>query len=668
MLHKPLILIALLVGVCSLMPASAQSQGGDLRPFDLLAAFNRIPTGEWETLGFTDLSGTMQTLDQVWPPASADALTPQQQAAWNGVWQPPLFSLALEPLGFSAFQVEHVAEARRKTQFVLWLEGQFSLSQIAAGLLSARYEALPDFSAESYRATTDDKWREVMPYISLPDGNTLLIASSETGLRSLLNVYDGLATPFGDSDKLLQLLGTVSAPMTSGVLRLDRGSVGCALESSRLVAHGLRYDSETAIWQYHLTIGYPSETVVTNVQGLADSLEFSTYSLPNYDGVIGQHTRIINQILQDDSAGSVLQFNMNLYDSPEMPHLPFDLARQTNTCALFSAPPASAMALAATYVPDLSGGRLDLVMRFGNAEQALYNAGLPAESLGSEAPLDERQQIALNSTWRTALVFEKNFTEWFGFSPDKIRQTVELELKQGDYVRILWGDFSVEQIEAALAKTGYVAIEQYAGTRIFTLRNVPQAGGFLLSSLTQTAAAPQDGVLIFTNQNTNLRLTLDILNRTFQTTLVRSQDFTLASRALGDATNITLRRFVNPLSGGLVCGLPPYRVEGFANVLRPDGWHFLYVLGFNRVLDGAEAVAAALAEALESSDYPLQGPGSATFGELSTVYQVETFFASNSTVLLIDLSVFGSDQQASFFGQDLAQATLTPCALGDITQ
>jgi hypothetical protein len=223
------------------------------------------------------------------------------------------------------------------------------------------------------------------------------------------------------------------------------------------------------------------------------------------------------------------------------------------------------------------------------------------------------------------------------------------------------------EVEAALVNAGYVAVEQYMGTRVYTLRQAPESGGVLLRSLTQIAAAPQDGVLLFTNQTAHARRTMDILDGSTQSLLMRSRELVLVSRATEDATNAILRRYINPVVGGLVCNLPPYRAEGFANVLRPDGWHFLYVLGFNRTLEDAETIAGALADVLESSDYPLQGPGSATLGELSTVTATRWVVENGASMILVDLRVEGTEQQASFFGQDLAQAALPPCALGDIS-
>jgi hypothetical protein len=40
---------------------------------------------------------------------------------------------------------------------------------------------------------------------------------------------------------------------------------------------------------------------------------------------------------------------------------------------------------------------------------------------------------------------------------------------------------------------------------------------------------------------------------------------------------------------------------------------------------------------------------------------------NGAAMILVDLRVEGSEQQASFFGQELAQASLPPCALGDIS-
>ena len=657
-LRKTLYVLALTPLLLTARPAATQTES----QFDMNAALSRVPLTEWETIAYTDFTSTMTALGEVWTPTEAE-LTLGQQAGWTGVWKPALFSLPLEEVGFSAWQVESAVTARSGNRFVIWLEGQFDLMQIATRLLDGLYEPMEDFPAEGYRAITG-RWQSEMPYVVIPDGHTLLIATSPEDLTALLDVYDGHAPSLIEDEGLLYLLSGIPSPVTSRLLRLNQNAVGCIADSSQMVAHGLRYTPEESRWQYVLDLGFAREIINAERQQLFNALEYSTWRVLPYDGVAGQHTRIVSEQPYEDEAGTILQYTMNV--QPDLQHLPFDVAKEADTCLLFSAPTAAATAQAITWIPDLSGGRLTVTIRFGNAEQALYNAGLNAPLSDPRKVLNERQQASLNSTWRTALAFESDFSEWFGFPPQRIRQTIDLALNNGEYVRVLWGDFTTTEIEAALSKTGYVALEQYLGTRVFTLRQAPESGGVLLSSLTQFAASPEDGVLLFTNQIPNARLTLDILAGNFQTSLVRTRELVLVSRATEDATNVTLRRYVNPVTGGLVCNLPPYRAEGFANVLRPDGWHFLYVLGFNRSIDDAEGITVALAQALESSDYPLQGPGSQTLGELSEVSSMNWLVENGAAVILVDLRVRGSEQQASFFGQDLAQAALPPCALGDI--
>jgi hypothetical protein len=636
------------------------------RQFDLFAALSRVPMGEWETIAYSDFSSTMTDLGEVWTPASDAALTPGQEAGWVGVWKPDLFTLTLEEAGFSAWQVESVVEARVEGRFIIWLEGRFDPSHIAASLPEVNYGPVSDFPAESFQATVAGRWQRLMPYVAIPDGHTLLIAATLDDLRAMLDVYDGQAPALIDNDELLRLLTDVPTSVTSRVVRLNQTPTGCPAEHSQMVAHGLAYISQDATWQYVLDLGFAREVLNTELQQLGNALEYSTWRVLPYDGVAGQHTRIVAQQPHQDDAGTILQFTMNVQPDAELQHIPFDIAAEPDTCRLFSAPPAAATALAVSRIPDLSGGRLSVTIRYGNAEQALYNAGLNEPLSDPRKILNERQQASLNSTWRTALAFESDFMEWFGFPPQRIHQTIDLTMDNGEYVRVLWGDFTVVEVEAALVKTGYVAVEQYLGTRVYTLRQVPESGGVLLSSLTQIAAAPQDGVLLFTNQTANARRTMDILDGSTQSLLMRSRELVLVSRATEDATNAILRRYINPVAGGLVCNLPPYRAEGFANVLRPDGWHFLYALGFNRTLEDAETIAGALADVLESSDHPLQGPGSATLGELSSVTATRWVVENGASMILVDLRVEGTEQQASFFGQDLAQAALPPCALGDI--
>ena len=666
MLRKSILLIVTAVIAVSISGTAAQ----DTLPepeFGLQSALSRVPPGDWETIAFTDFSTTMHDLDAEWPPVTA-SLMPRQEAGWSGVWRPELFSLELEQIGLPAYHLEKVVEARRGDNFVLWLDGQFDTLQIVAALHDHSYEQIENFPAEGYRAVVEDKWRELMPFISLPDGHTLLIASSEDFLQTILQVYDGLALSVVENDRLLRWLGELTPQMTSGVLRFDQPALGCPIENSRVIVHGLRYDTASDTWKYLLDIGFPSETIITNIGDLVNGLEFSTHHIPPYPGVFGQHTSVTENRLHESNNGSILQFILSLEPDSGMQYMPFEIARQPNNCDLFSVPPAAAIAQALEFIPDLSVGRVDVNLQFGNVEQALYNAGLENPHSFASASLSERQQVSLNSTWRTALAFENDFSEWFGFPPERILQTVELVVDGGDYVRVIWGEFTTADVIAALSKTGYVAVEQQDATRIFSLRQAPDSGGFLLSSLTQTAASPQNGILIFTNQISNMRLTLNIIDGSFRTSLVRALDLVLMSDAMEDATNVTLRRYVNPRSGGLVCGLPAYKSEGFANVLRPDGWHFLYALSFNGELENAGEIASGLGAVLENSDYPVRGPGSATFGELSSVQSAQTIPDPNNTVILIDLLVDGIEQQASFFGQDMAQAALPPCALGDITE
>ncbi|HLA42476.1 MAG TPA: hypothetical protein VJZ27_03515, partial [Aggregatilineales bacterium] len=345
--------------------------------------------------------------------------------------------------------------------------------------------------------------RELMPFISLPDGHTLLIASSEDFLQTILQVYDGLALSVVENDRLLRWLGELTPQMTSGVLRFDQPALGFPIENSRVIVHGLRYDTASDTWKYLLDIGFPSETIITNIGDLVNGLEFSTHHIPPYPGVFGQHTSVTENRLHESNNGSILQFILSLEPDSGMQYMPFEIARQPNNCDLFSVPPAAAIAQALEFIPDLSVGRVDVNLQFGNVEQALYNAGLENPHSFASASLSERQQVSLNSTWRTALAFENDFSEWFGFPPERILQTVELVVDGGDYVRVIWGEFTTADVIAALSKTGYVAVEQQDATRIFSLRQAPDSGGFLLSSLTQTAASPQNGILIFTNQISN---------------------------------------------------------------------------------------------------------------------------------------------------------------------
>jgi hypothetical protein len=649
-----------------------QAKPNDQESESLAAALNRVPVGAWDRIAFTDYNATMQTLGEAWPPENA-ALTERQRAGWEAVWQPEIFSgtVEIEKLGFSPFNVGQVILAQSAADpdssspgdFMLWLEGAFESEQVVQALQGELYQPVSDFPVEAYFATRDNPWSQFLPFIALPDGHTLLGASSREILSSVLQIYDGAGTSLLRENPLLAELTTLSPRSTSGYLRLNEPADTCPIAGSLFTEHGLQYDPGAASWQYTLNLGYTRQQGITNIRGLADSLEFSVMNVPPYPGVLGQHTHILSQGLYEHSSGRILQFVMGLHTTQDLAHLPFDVAPTTNPCALFESPPAASAGLALAFLPDLSGNQANVQIRFGNTEQALYNAGWTAPS--SET-LTEEQQTTLNSTWRTALAFEQDFPEWFGFSAQNIEQVAEISLQNNEYIRVVWGRFTTSDVEAALGKTGYVPIEQYGGTRVFTLRNTPEVGGVLLSSLTQNAASPGDGVLIFASQPANIRLVLDIFTQNFRSSLLRVRDLLLTARALEDSTNVTLRRFVNPVDDGLVCGVTPYRVEGFANVLREDGWHFLYALGSNQSIEDPDSAVEALAAVLENSDYPVQGPGSETFGALSTVIETRTVVEPSTTVLLVDLRIDAPAQQASFFGQDLAQASLPPCVLGDL--
>jgi|GEM_PF-6044510 len=658
--HKWLSYLLLLLGIALFSGITSAAPNPQNRPFDLYSALSRVPVGEWETIAYTNYVGVMQTVNLAWPPDSA-TLTDEQQHAWAGVWQPDFFNLPLEEFGFSTQQIKYVIEARQANDFTLWIEGDFDTLSIAENLQTAFYRRLAEFPVEAYLTDANDQRRRLMPYIAIPNGNTLLIASTQDNLLKLLAIHDGLSNPLIWDDAGLVRLNELNPDLLSAVLRFDTASQGCAIESSRFIAHGLRYNLDN--WQYILNIGFPSEALVTNVTTLTNNLENSTYQVNGYKGILGQHTTILNQDVFTGS-GSILQFTMAL--NPTMQQLPFAVATEPNTCLAFSAPPMSAADQTIAFLPDLSGGRVNYTIQFGNVERALFDAGRQTSSITLDDTLTPQQQAALNNTWRTVLVFEDNFEMLFGFSPTAIQQTADLEMNNGEYVRVMWGTFTTAEVEDALIQTGYVAAEQHDGTRIFTLRDTPNS---LLDSVAQNVASPADGVLLLTNSITNSRLTIDIYNNTFTTQLLRSRDLILTARALQDATNATLRRFITPLDVGLVCGLPPYRTEAFANVLRNDGWHFIYALGFNNVaIEDPEILAQNLATILESSDYPLQGLGSETFGERVNVLGTRVTVESSITVVVIDMLISGTDQEASYFGQDLAQSSLPPCALGDITQ
>lgn len=630
---------------------------------EVYSALSRIPNEEWQTVAYTDFVSLMEAQGEIWPPAESE-LNQKQQKAWNNAWQPHFLTSDLTRLGFSPYQITQVVEARRESDFILWVEGTFNTLDVALALPALGYEMLPEFPTEAYRANQSE-WRGLMPYIALPGQNILLIASSEANLQTMLTIYDGHMLPIVEQDNLLVLLGEISLKVSSSVLRFDSSSPNCPANSSHLVSHGLRYNNETSTWEYVLNLGYPTAIPLANARYLTERLEYSTLRPSFYNGVVGQHTYVLDQRLYEGAGGSILQFVMQL--RPDFEALPFDLAEQTNVCAIFSAPDAAAISLALTRIQDLGAARADGTIRYGNVEQALYNAGLNNAHINPTQILTPPQEAALNSTWRTDLAFENEFEGWFGFSPDDIRQVVEMGFSIGDYERIIWGDFTTAQVESALKNNGYVAVEQYNGTRVFILREVP-VSGFLLDRLAKIVASPADGILVLSNTLINLHLLMDVLRGEVRSTLPFSRDLLLTTRALQDATNVIIHRFINPRSGGLVCGLPNYRVEAFANVLRPDGWHFLYALGFSGARQDGEEIATDLAETLENSDHPLQGPGSTTIGELATVVDTRTIAENDATVVVVEMRVDTTDQQASFFGQDFAQANLPPCALGDINR
>ncbi|MCL4878879.1 MAG: hypothetical protein KJ064_19620 [Anaerolineae bacterium] len=651
---KPAVL--LLIAFALLTPSIQAEQ------LEVFSALSRIPVYDWQTIAYTDFAGTMQALGENWPPETSPNET--QRTAWERVWRPEFFSMELPQIGLDPYQVTRIVEARRENEFILWVEGAFNTYDIASALPALAYVLLPDFPNEAYRATGQNKWRDLMPYVALPGRNTLLIASSAGHLQTMLNIYDGHTLPVIQNDTLLLLLGEVSPNMTSSVLRFDHPPATCLTALSRFVAHGQRYDPESQTWQYILNLGFLDRVSIAEVRSLTDKLEYSTMRPASYNGVVGQHTTVLDQHLYESGSSSILQFVMRL--QPGFGALPFDLATQSNTCRLFSAPDAAAVSLGIAQLQDLGAARTDGTIRYGNVEQAFYNAGLNSPVLTPTQILNSAQEAALNSTWRGDLAFENEFEQWFGFPSENIRQAIEMSFSIGDYERILWGDFESRDVETALKNNGYVALEQYMGTRIFFLREAPASGGFLLESLAKFAASPRDGMLILSNNLVNIRLSMDVINQQVRSTLPRSRDLLMTTRALGDVTNVIIHRYTNPRSGGLVCGLPPYRVEAFANVLRLDGWHFLYALGFPVARQDSEEVAAALAKTLENSDYPLQGPGSATLGELASVVSTRVLTETETTVIVVEMLISANDQQASFFGQDFAQANLPPCALGDI--
>ncbi len=653
-----LLLILLLspIGVLGMTPTAPQPQLPGV-----YTALSRIPDENWQTIAFTDYTHLMQSLGETWPPEKQPNAV--QQQAWNTAWQPLFMTLELP---FSPYQMTHVVEARRDTDFMLWVEGTFNTLAVATALPEHGYERLSTFPIEAYAATPNSTWREIAPYIALPGQQMILVASSELQLQTMLQLYDGHTLPIVRKNSLLNFLSESTSHVSSSVLRFDQPSANCPAEDNQVAAHGLRYDATLGEWQYVLNIGYDHPILLADARYLTERLEFSTTRPSLYDGVVGQHTTITNQRLYESGTNNILQLTLRLRN--EFEALPFDLATQPDLCQLFTAPNAAAVSMGMALMQDLGAARTDGTIRYGNVEQALYNAGLNTPVIRAAQILTPAQEAALNSTWRTDLAFEPNFEQWFGFSPEAIYQTIEMTFSIGDYERIVWGNFTVEEVEAALKANGYVAVEQYLGVRVFILRDVPESGGFLLDSLAKIVAVPQDGVMVIANTQVNLHLLMDVLTGAVRSTLPFARDLLLTTRALEDATNVIIHRSVNPVSGGLVCGLPAYRIEAFANVLRPDGWHFLYALGFFGTRQDGETLAANLAAVLENSDYPLQGPGSATIGELATVVDSRAIAENDGTVIVVEMRIEGSDQQASFFGQDFAQANLPPCALGDIAQ
>ncbi len=654
----------------AMLPGLTPSDAAPAPELALNRVFSRVPSLAWDTIGYADYQRTMEKLGTVWPPEQGASLSPTQATGWQSAWKPPLLAQDVTQLGFSPYTLHYAIEARHRTTFALWLEGRFDVGSIAAALDDQGYRRVDTLAVETYQAPEDSIWHQAAGYIALPDGQTLLISNREETLRAMLGLYDGVFPPFVEDNRLLQRLEEITPHPLSGIIRFDQNTTACALVSSRLALHGVYYDAERATWQYLLNVGYDNDAPRDQIGTLADGLEYSVHpTQPAFQGVLGQYTTVLAENLYENPGGiDIMQFRLRLRDTPGIQQLPIFLGQQRDTCQLFRAPPAAATPLALAYLPDLSANRLDVLLRFGNVEQALYNAGLSAPLREADQRLNNLQQTSLNSTWRTVLAYETAFGEWFGFSPQNIEQSVELTLDTDDYVRILWGAFTREQIEDALLATGYVPIEQYQGARIFTLRDIPETGGVMLRSLTQTAAAPAPGILIFTNNTTNMRLTVDLINENFRSALVRDPELVLVAQAVGDATHAAVRRFANRVMGGLVCGLPGYRVDALANVLRPNGWHFLYAVGFNTALEAPQAQLDALAAALESSDYPLQGPGSETFGQLSEVVATHIITEGTATVLLVDLLVSANAQRASSFAQDLPTANLPPCVLGDITR
>lgn len=627
----------------------------------LYTALSRVPDQAWQTITYSDVAGSMTAFGTEWPPTEGGA-TEEQSTVLASIWQPQISNATLSNLGFTVNQVNHVTRAEQDDQFILWLEGNFDPNQIAKRLQTAFYTPLADFPAESYQAVATNAWRQLVPYIALPSNNHILITSSETLLLALLNIHDGRRASLIEDNELMTELSEANATMTSALLRFDHPPSNCPIEDSAVVVHGQRYNADDGLWEYLLNIGYDNQTPEWDIDDLAETLEYSIYANEFYSGVLGQHTALQDARPYPANRSRIMQFRLSL--APTLEQLPFEIGTEPDSCQFFRAPPAASADLAVTYVPDISARRVDGIIRYGNVEQALYNAGMSPGDMDNLNDLTMTQAAAQNGTWRTDLVTEGDFEAWFGFPANSIAQVIEFSIQNGEYIRILWGDFDVTATEAALRDTGYVALEQYFGTRVFELRNPPDVGGIFLSRLVREAAAPEDGVLVFANNLTNIRLALDIFKERVSPSMLRSPELLLMASAVEDATNVTLRRFANPQSSGLICGILPYNVEAFANVLRPDGWHFIYGLGTSSTVLNVNEALETLSETLENSDYPMQGPGSFTFGERSTVIDARVVAEGTSTMLMVELQVTGNDQEASFFGQDLAQAALPPCALG----
>src|SRR5690606_5124231 len=158
---------------------------------------------------------------------------------------------------------------------------------------------------------------------------------------------------------------------------------------------------------------------------------------------------------------------------------------------------------------------------------------------------------------------------------------------------------------------------------------------------------------------------LDTMRQASLVSWMRHEETILLAQAMQDATNITLRRYIGLQSNGLICGLPLYKAQAFANVQRHDGWYFLFGVAFPDLPD-ADPLTERLAYTLEESDLSMLGPGSASFGDLSSVTNMWQVRDGNMVAVVIELRVYADDQQASFFGQDLAQSSFPPCALGDM--